>query len=113
MTSHKSVDCTSRKVIVLLNFALRPHLECYVHLAAPDLQKDTDELDCMPGRRSAPAEREDRLEELTQLCNMATVFTYLKNCNVEESLHLLRFQTSRAWINPKKNLLLADSSEKK
>lgn len=59
----------------------------------------------------ATAALEHWLEELTPLCSMATVFTYWKNCNVEESLHLLRFQTSRAWISPNKNLLLADSSE--
>ena len=98
--------------MVLLNFALlRPHLECDVQFTPPDLQKDPDELDCMPGGDLATAEHEDRLKELTQLCNMGTVFTYLKNCNVEESLHLLRFQTSGAWLNPNKNLLLADSSE--
>ena len=98
--------------MVLLNFALlRPHLECDVQFTPPDLRKDPDELDCVPGGDLATAEHKDRLKELTQLCNMGTVFTYLKNCNGEESLHLLRFQTSGAWLNPNKNLLLADSSE--
>lgn len=112
VTSHESEDCTPRRVMVLLNFALlRPHLERHVHFTGPDLQKDTGELACVPGGRSGNRCAWGLAEELTPLCSMATDFTYLKNCNVEESLHLLRFQTSRAWISPNKNLLLADSSE--